>query len=156
MDWRPLFDETDDSPESATGTIYEWNIPTDEITYLVWDDVPRENTRRGGHFEEHMDEICPVTPASEINIRPEVGMKTGKRTSTKSSETPSVYDSREWKTEDDEVQAMENRSSALKYYTPQSKVVAHHSTVLQAGIIMTWVEAKTWCETIAWEYNRKG
>lgn len=42
------------------------------------------------------------------------------RTSTRSSEKPSVYDGRRRKDEDDDVKAMENSSGAMKYYTPET------------------------------------
>lgn len=97
------------------------NKPKNDIIDLVEDDESRKNTRREGHVEEQMDEICPVTTGSQRNIRLDVNMDTVQLTSTKSSERPSVYDSRTRKDEDDDLQAMENSSGALKYYAPQAR-----------------------------------
>lgn len=52
------------------------------------------------------------------------------------------------------MQAMENRSNALKYYTPKQ-----YHTVLRYskwGLSTKWVDSRTWCETGALDYDRKG
>lgn len=106
---RPLlFDETDYSPQSATGNTYDWNRPTDGIIFLVENEAPRTNTRREIHVEADMEEVFPLKLVSQRNIRKEVHMNTVQQKSTKSITTPSVYDGSRRKDEDDDVRAMEN------------------------------------------------
>lgn len=127
-----LFDGTDDSPQYTTGTTYDFNKQTDEIIDLVEDEPQKRNTRRERHVEEEIDDPCPVTQASQRNIRREADMETFERTSTRSSTIPFVYDGRRRKEEDEDLREMGNID--LKYYTPQTRSNSTQSDGTPSGV----------------------